>query len=509
MSPVEAPLMRARAGRWQNPWPRRCRAAARLLAAGLCLAAPLARAEVKDAIVKIYTVHNRPDYWNPWSMRGPQASTGSGCVIKGRKILTNAHVVGDQTFVQVRRNGEAKRWEAKVVDVSHDADLALLTVQDPAFFADIPALELGDLPAPQEEVLVYGFPMGGDTLSTTKGVMSRLEHQVYSHSSCYLFAGQLDAAINPGNSGGPVIEGGRVVGVVMQGMTQADNIGYMVPVNIIRHFFADLEDGRYDGFPSLGALLQDLENPDQKRMHRVADPKNGVLVTRVLAGSPSDGVLKPGDVLVEIDGHAVAEDGTVEFRPRERTSLAYFVQARQVGESLPVAVYRDGQRKAMTLKLARPYQGDLIVESDRYDQLPSYYIYGGFVFAPLTRDYLKIWGGNWQQAAPSPLLVKVEENYAERPGQQVVVGMKVLPHEVNEGYHNVANWILEEVDGKKVDNLRDVIAAIEGGRGEFVVFRGSNQQEFVLDRAKAAAARDDILRIYHIPADRSPDLRKP
>jgi S1-C subfamily serine protease len=475
----------------------------------LLFLAPVARAEVKDAIVKIYTVHNRADHWNPWSMRGPQPSTGSGCVIKGRKLLTNAHVVSDQTFVQVRRNGEAKRWEAKVLEVSHDADLALLTVEDPAFFEGIPELDLGELPAPQEEVLVYGFPMGGDTLSTTKGVMSRLEHQVYSHSSCYLFAGQLDAAINPGNSGGPVVRDGRIVGVVMQGMTQADNIGYMVPVNVIRHFFEDLKDGRYDGFPSLGAILQDLENPDQKRKYRVPERQNGVLVTRILAGSPSDGPLQPGDVLTELDGHAVAEDGTVEFRPRERTSLAYYVQARQVGQSLPVVIYRGGERQALTLELNRAFQADQLVPLERYDTLPSYYIYGGFVFTPLTRDYLKIWGGNWQQAAPSSLLVFLERNFAERPGQQVVLGMKVLPHDVNQGYHNAGNWVVEEVDGKKVDNLRELIAAIEQGTGEFVTFRGANRQEYVLDRAKAAAAREGILRTYRIPADRSPDLQAP
>ena len=66
--------------------------------------------DIRDSIVKIYTIHNRPDYYNPWSMQGTRSSTGSGCVIRGKKILTNAHVVSDQTFVQVRRHGEFKRY---------------------------------------------------------------------------------------------------------------------------------------------------------------------------------------------------------------------------------------------------------------------------------------------------------------------------------------------------------------------------------------------------------------
>ena len=217
--------------------------------------------DAREAIVKIYTVHNRPNYYNPWSMSGPQQSTGSGCMIKGKKILTNGHVVSDQTFLQVRRNGESQRFEAHLFAVSHEADLALLTVDDDSFFEGIDPLDFGELPNTQEEVLVYGFPLGGDTLSITKGVLSRIEHQTYSHSSCEFLVGQIDAAINPGNSGGPVTVNDQVVGIAMQSISQAENIGYMVPMPVIRHFLGDMEDGEYDNFPSMGVILQDMENP--------------------------------------------------------------------------------------------------------------------------------------------------------------------------------------------------------------------------------------------------------
>ncbi|MBM4153000.1 MAG: trypsin-like peptidase domain-containing protein, partial [Kiritimatiellaceae bacterium] len=181
--------------------------------------------DTRSAIVKIYTVHNVPDYYNPWNMRGTQSSTGSGCVISGKRPLTNGHVVRDQTFIQVRRFGESRRFQARVLFVSHQADLAILSVDDPTFFDNVEPLSFGELPYTQSEVNVYGFPMGGDTLSITKGVISRIEHQVYSHSSVPLLAAQIDAAINPGNSGGPAIISNKIVGVAMQGMTQADNIG--------------------------------------------------------------------------------------------------------------------------------------------------------------------------------------------------------------------------------------------------------------------------------------------
>ena len=157
---------------------------------------------IKESIVKIYTVANLPNYQEPWNTSTAQFS-GSGSVIVGNKILTNAHVIADSTFLEVKRYGHTKRYSATVINVSHDADLAIIEVKDPEFFSGATPLELGSLPTTQEEVVVYGFPTGGDTLSVTKGVVSRIEHQQYAHSSEYMLSVQIDAAINPGNSGGP------------------------------------------------------------------------------------------------------------------------------------------------------------------------------------------------------------------------------------------------------------------------------------------------------------------
>lgn len=478
-----------------------------LCAASLGLA-PVRADDMKDAIVKIYTIVNTPDYYNPWSMRGTGGGTGSGAILKGRKILTNAHVVGNQTFIQVRRYGEPQRYTARVLSVSHEADLALLTVDDPEFFERGTTLELGDLPEPQQEVLVYGFPLGGDTLSITKGVISRIEHQTYSHSSANLLAGQIDAAINPGNSGGPVLQDGKIVGVVMQGMSQADNIGYMVPANVVRHFFADIEDGKHDGFPSLGVVLQEMENPDLKRRYQMPGKQTGMLVTRVFPGSPADGILQPGDVLTTLDGHPIADDGTVEFRPRQRTSLSYWVQEHQVGEALKVGFLRAGQAQVVDLKLDRPARLDPLVPAEQYDVLPTYYIYGGVVFSPLSKNLLRAWGPNWFANAPNELAAYLSDNVPEVEGEQVVLALKVLADDVNQGYHNINNWVVETVDGVRIRNLKELMAAVEKGRdNEFVTFGDGAGQVVVLDRRKVADSQARILGTYRIPEDRSPDLK--
>jgi len=466
------------------------------------------RADISDAIVKIYTSSSVPDYYNPWSMLSSMQGTGSGCIIDGNKILSNAHVVSYETFVQVRRHGDAKRYQARVVNVSHEADLAILTVDDPDFFAGVAPLALGELPESQDEVLVYGFPLGGDTLSITKGVMSRIEHQVYAHSGVALLAGQIDAAINPGNSGGPVMKDGRLVGVVMQGFTQAENIGYMVPVNVVRHFFADIEDGRYDGIPSLGAIMQNLENPALKRRCGMSEDQTGLLINHVLVGSPAAEHLREGDVVLAIDGHDIADDGTIEFRPRQRTSVSYYIQNRQVGESIPVTIWRDGREQDMTIALNRPLWEDWLIPMDQYDVLPSYYIYGGAVFVPLTKNLLKRWGNNWYRTAPLELVALLSNNIQERDDHEVVMILKFLPADVNQGYHQIANWIVEEVDGERVYNMRELIARLEAGDEDgFVELKSDSGNVVVLDRRLAAASHQHILNVYRIPGDRSADLK--
>lgn len=462
--------------------------------------------DVREAIVKVYTVSNSPDYYNPWSMQGPRASSGSGCMIEGNLILTNAHVVGNQTFLQVRKYGDTQRFTARVVAVSHLTDLALLTVDDEQFFDGEPALSLGELPETQQEVLVYGFPMGGDMLSITKGVISRIEHQPYVHSSSVFLAGQIDAAINPGNSGGPVLVEDKIVGVVMAGIPSAQNIGYMVPVPVIRHFFKDIEDGSYDGYPSLGIGMQDMENEGLRKYYQMEPGASGVLINQVIPGSPADGKLQLGDVLVKIEDYPVGNDGTIEFRRNERTLLNYAVQQKQISEDIILTVLREGNEEKLNINLSRSMKKDRLVPMEEYETLPTYYIYGGLVFCPLTKDLLNIWGSQWSQSAPRELVCHLLSNTPEREDQQIVVLLKALAAEVNQGYQNINSWVVDQINGEKIWNMHDLVEKVENCQEPFVIFEDQWNKKVIIDKEKAMESHYEILDIYRIPFDRSEDL---
>ncbi|KAK5817842.1 hypothetical protein PVK06_022770 [Gossypium arboreum] len=120
----------------------------------------------------------------------------------------------------------------------------MLTVNDDEFWEVVSPVEFGELPALQDAVTVVGYPIGGDTISVTSGVVSGIEISSYVHRSAELLGLQIDAAINSGNSGGPAFnDKGNCVGIAFQSLKHedAENIGYVIPTPVIQHFIQDYE----------------------------------------------------------------------------------------------------------------------------------------------------------------------------------------------------------------------------------------------------------------------------
>lgn len=459
---------------------------------------------IKDALVKIYSTTSAPDYRRPWTNRSPARTNGSGAVISGNRIVTNAHVVSYAMFVQVRRNGQGRRYKARVLDVVHDADLALLTVDEPGFFDGIEPIPFGELPPAQSDVLVYGFPKGGDALSVTKGVVSRIENSIYLHSGLNLLAGQVDAAINPGNSGGPVIRDGKLVGIVMQNAPRAQSQGYMVPVNVVNRVFKDLDDGVYQGFPALGVRLQNLENPALRAEAGLEKPGIGALVVDVPETANAAGKLFAGDVILEIEGNVIGDDGKFAFRGDERTSWRMLVQQLQIGESVNITVWRNRQRVSVSVPLVHDLHANRRIPNLRRNHKPRFYIHAGLVFAPVTANLLTEFGANWRKAAPSQLvhLMKYDNEPSEAVREWVVL-QNVLPGDANVGYHSARYILIDSVNGTAVRDLNHLVELIETGTSPRVVLATNRGYQIVLDRAQARREHQALLQRYRIRTDRS------
>ncbi|MBV1870870.1 MAG: trypsin-like peptidase domain-containing protein [Gammaproteobacteria bacterium] len=456
---------------------------------------------IKNSIVKIYTTKVPPSYDSPWSFLNQEQSGGSGSVIDNNLIITSAHVVSDQRFITVRLFGEAKKYEATIVAISHEADLALLTVDNRDFFDKVTPIPLGELPDLQDEVFVFGFPEGGDTLSITNGNVSRIEYGAYSHSSQSYTVMQIDAAVDHGSSGGPVITNGKVVGVVMQRVNESDNISYAVPVSIIDHFLQDLKDGKHNGIPRIGFFIQDLENEGMRARYHLKSNQTGVLVLKIVDGAIDKNALRENDVLLKIDNNDIAGDGTVELRQGERISMGYHLDKHQIGENIDFQVLRNGHIKNISIKAKKEkvYQ----VNREEYGISPNYYIFGGLVFSPLTVNYMKTWGDEWFVDSPIEYLYLYKNGLWENKLQEHICLIKVLPHTINAGYHDKSDLIIEAVNGMPIINLEHMISLIESSAKGLIEFRIMNRGTIVIDRNAAIDTHNDILTEYAIPKDRS------
>ena len=458
----------------------------------------------KQAIVKIYTVAKVPDYLSPWSS-SMESATGSGSIIesKGHKyILTNAHVVANQAFIEVQRYGERRRYIAKVHAVSHQADLALLEVEKAAFFKDVKPLELGVLPQVEQRIVVYGYPMGGNTLSATIGVVSRVEHHVYAHSGESFLAVQVDAAVNPGNSGGPALSNGKIAGVVMQMISKSQNIGYLVPVTMVKHFLEDVEDGRVDGLADLGLVSQKLENPTLRRYNGLDDNETGILIDKILFHSSLKDLIKPGDILTSIDGHRIENDGTVEFREHEYTKFHYFVDQHQMGEKVRLGLIRQGEHKEVEAPLKYKADNIFLVKTTQYDVMPTYFIDGGYVFAPLTRNLIR--STRLNRLALSYLA----QQWQTKEKQEAVVLLKVLASDISRGNNGFAMWPIEKINGKSFVNFKDFYNKVLHSKGQYIILEDKYGFKVIIDTKEAKAKQKEILKKYNIEFDRSEDLRK-
>ena len=161
-------------------------------------APPRPNGPVQKSLVRITATAVEPDYKAPWNAGVIARGIGAGFIIEGNRIMTNAHVVSNSRYLTVERDGDPNKYPARVLFVAHDCDLALVTVDSPNFFKNMTPLKFGGIPELESVVSAYGFPLGGERMSVTTGIVSRIDFQLYTHSSIdQHLAIQISAQINP------------------------------------------------------------------------------------------------------------------------------------------------------------------------------------------------------------------------------------------------------------------------------------------------------------------------
>ncbi len=451
---------------------------------------------VQKSLVRITTTAVEPDYKAPWNAGAIGRGIGAGFVIDGSRIMTNAHVVSNSRYITVERDGDPNKYPATVQFVAHDCDLAIVKVAEPNFFKNMLPLKFGGIPELESVVSAYGYPLGGERMSVTTGIVSRIDFQLYTHSSVdsHLTI-QISAQINPGNSGGPVMQNAKVVGVAFQGYSGdvAQGVAYMIPTPVIQRFLKDISDGRYDKYVDLGLTYSKLLNPAQRHFLGLKDDDRGVLIPTVVAAGPCAKALQSGDVLLAIDDHAIASDATVELEG-ERVDMPEVVERKFKGDKVKLDIWRDKAPVTASIELdtVPPY----LIQGHSYDVRPRYIVYGGLLFQPLNLELIEAY-------QPSDLRLRhffdffvLEQIYLEHP--EVIVLTNILPDPINTYLAPYRGGIVDEINGKKIRTLEDVSKAFAETSDRLVINMIGDGPPLVLDPKQVEAARDRIKRRYNV-----------
>ena len=465
------------------------------------------------SVVKVFATTRRPEPFRPWLKGDPTEATGTGVVIDGKRILTAAHVVRYATQVLVQADQSGEKVSAKVKAIAPDVDLAVLTLDDDGFFdAHPPCPAPGPAEAPRR-VLAHGYPTGGETLSITKGIVSRIEFDATYYAAMALRV-QIDAAINPGNTGGPATVDGRMVGLIFRRLQQADNIGYIVPNEEIDLFLKDAEDGHYDGKPMIWDVLQDVQNEALRARLKLPKDVTGMLVWRPDRDDPSYPLKALGR------GH---EDRRLSDRRRRQgpgrgrppARLPVCVQKLAKGGKVKLGVFREG--KAITVEAPAPDRtGRPLLMPYLFDDYPSYFVWGPLVFSAATEDFVHAFDQKDYAERWYPFLTRQKSALLgrrdDRPsfaGEQLVILAAMLPHKTVRGYNDPMTAVVAEIDGMRIKNLRHLAETLRDAKGEQVVvsFLDRSSDVLVLDRKAVLAASEQILSENGIRKAFSDDLK--
>lgn len=437
-----------------------------------------------NSIVKVYSSLSIPDYKQPWQTPSRIQVTGSGVVIQDDYIITNAHVISNSKFTQVSKGNDSKKYTASIEYVSHQADLALLKVNDKEFYKNVTALKFTEEVKTGDNITVLGYPVGGNNLSTTKGVVSRLESYSYVHSYEYMFGIQIDAAINSGNSGGAALDdNNNVVGIVMQKLTDknTDNIGYIIPSVVVKTFLEDIKDKKVDGYENSNTSFDTFLSPTKKEFYKIND-NQGVIVSQI---EKNETAIKLGDIVLEVEGNKIFNDGKVETKYGLQ-QIKYFEHLKPVGDTISYKVRRDNKILDAIYTLKKKNQ----VVYYEYDKEPRYLIYGGLVFAPLTQNYL---------FANKLYNIKLFENFyqlkdkAKDAIEGVVLQQEKFDHSVNEGY-TPGILLVHSVNNIKVKDFNHFVKLIDEVNDKYTVidFIDLDYSKIILDTKKAKESFEEI-----------------
>lgn len=344
---------------------------------------PRSTAHWEKSIVRIEVSRKVYDYYQPWNRR-TERSLKTGLVVGDKQILTTCQDMSDYTLVRAQKDGRGIWNNARVVWVDYYANLALLTVEDAAFWNGLtPASLVGNLPTDGTTLQILRWREGkleNRTAEFTQYAVRQSEFSAINHVQM-----EMDSEIQGVGWGEPVVLNSHVVGILSQ---QRGRACKAIPAPFIRAILDARRAGTYRGLGYFHFYWQPAENTDSLEYLRLTGAARRADHQRAgTAGwshergqtprhPPPGGRLRrghPGQLLDPDFGRLLLEN------------LA--TRGKWAGDDVKLKLWRDGQPLEVTYRLPKYEYAHSVVPFGVYDHPPEYLIVGGLVFQPLSYPY--------------------------------------------------------------------------------------------------------------------------
>jgi len=453
------------------------------------------RSGFKDCVVQIFCHAGEFNWLEPYKSPTQREGAGSGFFIDDKgHIVTNAHVINQAKAITLQIPALGKeRLDAKIVGVCFDRDLALLEISKEDLekikiaVGKIPYLKLGDSDkvAGGSEIMLLGYPLAQQCLKSTKGVVSGREKQLI----------QIDVPSNPGNSGGPAVNvHGEVIGILVAGFTDAQNVNYIIQVNELKVVLDSLMNPPANKLvrkPFLGVFYNIGSDSLSKYL---GNPQGGCYITGVYKESLLDKIgIKSGDVIFEVNGHKVDFYGEIKLPGSEdKISLTDYISFLPLDKEIALSVYRDSVKKDFKFKFTQSKLPEIRLMHPDYEKI-DFEVFAGLVVMQLARNHTPY----LLMAAPD--LIKYEE--AKNQTEPVLIVTHVLADSQASRSRILApGTIITVINGMPVKTLQEYRKAIRKSTDSgFVTLKTSNDIFAVFDLKKVVQDEMRLPKIYRYP----------
>jgi hypothetical protein len=452
----------------------------------------------ENAIIYIEVTSKEYSYIQPWA-RSENKVFKTGVVINDHQIITTADGIADQTLIRLQKGGGGLFSLGTVVWVDYQADLAVLTTDETDFWKGLQPAQIAD-PVPVSGP-AHILRWNGDHLDDRSGDIEQMlvDNSVLSFVSVPVL--KIDSSVTAAGYGEAAVAGNKLIGLVSQ---QAGDAVGAIPTSFISSILQARAAKTYTGLGYFDFTWDPVQNPLCLDYLKLPGPARGLIVKEIGLKPGVVSLIKPHDVILQIDGFDIDIEGNYHDPDYKKLSLENLSSRNKwAGMDCHFKIWRDGKEQDITYRLPKAEYSDELIPGQTFDQVPPYVLAGGFIFVPLTGDYLRSWGADWRQHAPFRLsyygMDKVTPEHPER-----VVLSQVLPNQINIGYESLRNTVIDEINGMKIKRIADVATALKSPVNGFDIFifaPGEPTHEAVLDASALDDADQEIMARFHIPSD--------